>query len=243
MQQQHHTPEPRSEYANHKADGESRPRQHRGVDMAGGRRRGHGWWPWVGRPLVRRMRSAVCRGCAGGSTSRTCRRRDSTRRSTSQWITRTAHRPGRSSPDLSCIGLVTTLGEVVEDLLGGGGHWLYGRTRAEIAAELARLAKRGRLGRGGAHPLSHAVGLPHLLACPRWSSRRAGPRPWRNTAPPSSSTYAPALASHHLDKLTVATVQRYLNARRAAGDSVSQAGDDEGSCSAPRSAAPCARSS
>ena len=80
---------------------------------------------------------------------------DSTRRSTSEWITRTAHRPGRSSPDLSCIGLVTTLGEVVEDLLGGGGHWLYGRTRAEVAAELAWLAERIGSGAFGAHPLPH----------------------------------------------------------------------------------------
>jgi integrase len=32
----------------------------------------------------------------------------------------------------------------------------------------------------------------------------------------------PGLGSHHLDKLTVATVQRYLNARRASGDSVAK---------------------
>lgn len=32
----------------------------------------------------------------------------------------------------------------------------------------------------------------------------------------------PGLGSHHLDKLAVAIVQRYLNARRASGDSVAK---------------------
>ena len=67
---------------------------------------------------------------------------------------------------------------------------------------------------------------------------RRRPTTWRSTAPRSSSTCGPAWASPKLDQLTVATVQRYLNARRAAGDSVAEAGDGSVRCSAPRSAAP-----
>ena len=71
--------------------------------------------------------------------------------------------------------------------------------------------------------------LPAPLICrstsptgsPRSCQPAVGRRPWRSTGPPSSSTYA-RTRHHRLDKLTVATVQRYLNGRRARGDSVAK---------------------
>jgi hypothetical protein len=122
-----------------------------------------------------------------------------------------------------------------------GRKWLYGRTRAEVAAELARLAKR--VDSGAVVPTRSptlSAFLTYWLAEVVVPARRPTTVAKYRTA--IELYLRPGLGSHHLDKLTVATVQRYLNARRASGDSVSKLEMIKQS-SAPRSVAPCARSS
>src|SRR3954454_22325060 len=96
---------------------------------------------------------------------------------------------------------------------------LYGRTRAEVAAELARLAKHvdsGAVATARSPTLSDYLTYLHAeVVLPARRPRTV----WRYRTAIELS-FRPGFGSHHLDKLTVATVQRYLNARPASGDSV-----------------------
>jgi integrase len=102
-----------------------------------------------------------------------------------------------------------------------GRKWIYGRTRAAVAAELARLAQRVE---AGAVVPTRSPNLSEYLTY--WLTDVITP----SRRPTTVAKYRtaielylrPGLGHHRLDKLTVATVQRYLNGRRAAGDSVAK---------------------
>jgi integrase len=102
-----------------------------------------------------------------------------------------------------------------------GRKWLYGRTRAEVAAELARLAKH--VDSGAVVPTRSPTLSDYLTY---WHAEVVLPARRPTTVAKYRTAIElylrPGLGSHHLDKLTVATVQRYLNTRRASGDSVAK---------------------
>ena len=99
-----------------------------------------------------------------------------------------------------------------------GRKWIYGRTRAEVAAKLAELTQRVQ---SGAVVPTRSPTLSEYLNY--WLAEVAEPK----LRPTTTAKYRtavelylrPGLGNQRLDKLTVATVQRYLNTRRAAGDS------------------------
>jgi integrase len=99
--------------------------------------------------------------------------------------------------------------------------WIYGRTRAEVAAALAGLAQRVE---AGAVVPTRSPNLSEYLTY--WLTDVITP----SRRPTTVAKYRtaielylrPGLGHHRLDKLTVAIVQRYLNGRRAAGDSVAK---------------------
>ncbi|MHA6631778.1 site-specific integrase [Pseudonocardia sichuanensis] len=100
-----------------------------------------------------------------------------------------------------------------------GRKWIYGRTRAEVATKLADLAQRVQT--GSVIPTRTPTLSSYL---DYWLKEVAEPK----LRPTTLSKYRtaielylrPGLGAQRLDKLTVATVQRFLNTRRAAGDSV-----------------------
>ena len=102
-----------------------------------------------------------------------------------------------------------------------GRKWFYGRTRAEVAAELARLAKH--VDSGAVVPTRSPTLSDYLTY---WHAEVVLPTRRPTTVAKYRTAIElylrPGLGSHHVDKLTVATVQRYLNARRASGDSVAK---------------------
>lgn len=100
-----------------------------------------------------------------------------------------------------------------------GRKWIYGRTRAEVAGKLTDLAQRVQ---SGAVIPTRSPTLSGFLDY--WLAEVAGPKLRPTTVAKYRTAVElylrPGLGSQRLDKLTVVTVQRYLNARRASGDSV-----------------------
>ena len=102
-----------------------------------------------------------------------------------------------------------------------GRKWIYGSTRAEVARELARLAQRVE---SGAVIPTRSPTLSDYLTT--WLNGVVAP----GLRPTTLAKYRtavelylrPGLGQHRLDKLTVAIVQGYLNARHARGDSVAK---------------------
>lgn len=102
-----------------------------------------------------------------------------------------------------------------------GRKWIYGRTRAEVAGELARLAQR--VDAGAVVPTRSPTLSDYLTT---WLDEVVAP----GLRPTTLAKYRtavelylrPGLGHHRLDKLTVALVQGYLNARHAGGDSVAK---------------------
>jgi integrase len=100
-----------------------------------------------------------------------------------------------------------------------GRKWLYGQSRAEVAGKLAQLAQR--VDSGAVIPTRSPTLSDYLTY---WLKEVAEPK----LRPTTLSKYRtavelylrPGLGRHRIDKLTVATVQHFLNARRAKGDSV-----------------------
>jgi integrase len=100
-----------------------------------------------------------------------------------------------------------------------GRKWIYGRTRAEVAGKLTDLAQRVQ---SGAVIPTRSPTVSGFLDY--WLAEVAGPKLRPTTVAKYRTAIElylrPGLGSQRLDKLTVGTVQRYLNGRRAAGDSV-----------------------
>jgi integrase len=102
-----------------------------------------------------------------------------------------------------------------------GRKWIYGSTRAEVARELARLAQRVE---SGAVIPTRSPTLSDYLTT--WLNDVVAP----GLRPTTLAKYRtavelylrPGLGQHRLDKLTVAIVQSYLNARHTRGDSVAK---------------------
>ncbi len=100
-----------------------------------------------------------------------------------------------------------------------GRKWVYGATRAEVARKLVELTQR--VNAGVVMPTRSPTVGEYL---DYWLAEVAMPR----LRPTTIAKYRtaierylrPALGTQKLDQLTVATVQRFLNTRRAAGDSV-----------------------
>lgn len=100
-----------------------------------------------------------------------------------------------------------------------GRKWIYGRTRTEVANKLATLAQR--VAAGAVMPTRSPTLSDYLNY---WMTEVVEPK----LRPTSVSKYRtavelylrPGLGQQRIDKLTVATVQRFLNGRRATGDSV-----------------------
>jgi integrase len=100
-----------------------------------------------------------------------------------------------------------------------GRKWIYGRNRAEVAGKLAQLAQRVQ---SGTVVATRSPTLSEYLEY--WLKEVAEPK----LRPTTISKYRtavelylrPGLGGQRLDTLTVAAVQRYLNSRRAIGDSV-----------------------
>jgi integrase len=102
-----------------------------------------------------------------------------------------------------------------------GRKWIYGRTRAEVASKLTELAQRVET--GAVIPTRFPTLSDYLIY---WLAEVAEPKLRPTTAAKYRTAIElylrPGLGHHRLDKLTVAAVQRYLNARRTAGDSVAK---------------------
>lgn len=100
-----------------------------------------------------------------------------------------------------------------------GRKWIYGRTRTEVAGKLTELAQRVQS--GAVIPTRSPTVSAYL---DYWLTEVAEPKLRPTTLAKYRSTVElylrPGLGTQRLDKLTVATVQRFLNTRRNAGDSV-----------------------
>jgi hypothetical protein len=100
-----------------------------------------------------------------------------------------------------------------------GRKWIYGRTRAEVAAKLTALAQRAQSG-----PVVPTRSPTLSSYLDYWMTEVVEPKLRPTTAAEYRSTVElyrrPALGSQQLEKLTVASMQRFLNSRRSAGDSV-----------------------
>lgn len=100
-----------------------------------------------------------------------------------------------------------------------GRKWIYGRTRAEVAAKLTTLTQRVQ---AGAVVPTRSPTLSSYLDY--WLTEVVQPKLRPTTAAKYRSTIElylrPALGNQQLEKLTVAGVQRFLNSRSGAGDSV-----------------------
>jgi integrase len=100
-----------------------------------------------------------------------------------------------------------------------GRKWIYGSSRAEVAGKLTRLAHRVET--GAVIPTRSPTVSEYLSY---WLREVAEPK----LRPTTIAKYRtaielylrPGVGHHRLDKLTVATVQRFLNGRRDTGDSV-----------------------
>jgi integrase len=102
-----------------------------------------------------------------------------------------------------------------------GRKWIYGSTRAEVAGKLTQLAQR--VESGAVVPTRSPTVSDYLTY---WLIEVAEPKLRPTTIAKyrtASELYLrPGVGHHRLDKLTVAIVQRFLNARRTAGDSVAK---------------------
>jgi integrase len=100
-----------------------------------------------------------------------------------------------------------------------GRKWIYGRTRDDVAAQLAQLAHRVH---AGTVIPTKSVTLAEYLQY--WLGEVAGPKLRPTTVAKYRTAVElylrPGLGRHRLDKLTVAAVQTFLNTRGAGGDSV-----------------------
>ena len=102
-----------------------------------------------------------------------------------------------------------------------GRKWIYGSTRAEVAGKLTQLAQRVET--GAVIPTRSPTVSDYLSY---WLTEVAEPKLRPTTVAKYRTAIElylrPGIGRHRLDKLTVATFQRYLNARRGAGDSVAK---------------------
>jgi excisionase family DNA binding protein len=102
-----------------------------------------------------------------------------------------------------------------------GRKWIYGRTRADVDGKLAELAQRVHT---GAVIATRSPTLSEYLDY--WIKEVAEPKLRPTTVSKYRTAIAlylrPGLGTQRLDKLTVAAVQKYLNSRRAIGDSVAK---------------------